>query len=117
SQRSVNRKSSSMWLKVLVVAAGVYIGLTLTDNIDSELIRGKNVIITGASTGIGEQMAYHYARLGAKLLITARREHVLQKVIERCKEIGGPEGEFHYFVADMADLSATKLLIEHAESV
>ena len=37
-------------------------------------------MITGASTGIGEQLAYEYSKLGAKVLITARREHVLQKV-------------------------------------
>ena len=36
--------------------------------------------MTGASTGIGEQMAYHYARFGANIVITARREKVLQQV-------------------------------------
>ena len=41
-------------------------------------------MITGASTGIGEQLAYEYSKLGAKVLITARREHVLQKVSEFC---------------------------------
>ena len=38
--------------------------------------------MTGASTGIGEQMAYHYARFGAQIVITARREGVLQEVSE-----------------------------------
>jgi len=38
------------------------------------------VLVTGASTGIGEQMAYHYARFGAEIVITARREKVLQQV-------------------------------------
>lgn len=36
--------------------------------------------MTGASTGIGEQLAYHYARLGAQLVITARRGNVLEQV-------------------------------------
>ena len=43
-------------------------------------MRGKRVVVTGASSGIGEQMAYHYARLGARLLITSRTEAKLQKV-------------------------------------
>ena len=43
-------------------------------------IEGKRVVITGASTGIGEQIAYQYAKLGAKILITARREGALQEV-------------------------------------
>ena len=48
----------------------------------SESLRGARVLVTGASTGIGEQMAYHYARFGAQIVITARRENVLQQVSE-----------------------------------
>uniref|UniRef100_A0A8C6ZAN9 11-beta-hydroxysteroid dehydrogenase 1 n=1 Tax=Nothoprocta perdicaria TaxID=30464 RepID=A0A8C6ZAN9_NOTPE len=40
----------------------------------------KRVIVTGASTGIGEQMAYHLARMGSHILVTARTEAKLQKV-------------------------------------
>ena len=39
----------------------------------AESVKGKNVVITGASTGIGEHLAYQYARLGANVVITARR--------------------------------------------
>lgn len=45
-----------------------------------EMLRGKRVIVTGASGGIGEQMAYHLARMEAHLLLTARTEAKLQKV-------------------------------------
>ena len=45
-----------------------------------EEIKGRRVVITGASAGIGEQIAYHYCRLGADLLITARTEAKLKKV-------------------------------------
>lgn len=44
------------------------------------MLKGKRVIVTGASTGIGEQMAYHLARMGSHILITARTEARLQKV-------------------------------------
>uniref|UniRef100_A0A452GP97 11-beta-hydroxysteroid dehydrogenase 1 n=1 Tax=Gopherus agassizii TaxID=38772 RepID=A0A452GP97_9SAUR len=44
------------------------------------MLKGKRVIVTGASTGIGEQMAYHLARMGAHVLVTARTEAKLQKV-------------------------------------
>ena len=43
-------------------------------------VKGKYVIITGASTGIGEELAYQYARLGANIVITARREQRLHEV-------------------------------------
>ena len=38
------------------------------------------MVITGASTGIGEQLAYEYAKLGANVFITARREKLLKQV-------------------------------------
>ena len=44
-------------------------------------VKDRRVVVTGASTGIGEQIAYHYAKFGARLLITARRGEVLEKVI------------------------------------
>lgn len=46
----------------------------------SESLRGARVVVTGASTGIGEELAYHYSRFGAQVVITARREKVLQQV-------------------------------------
>ncbi|XP_031665972.1 hydroxysteroid 11-beta-dehydrogenase 1-like protein [Oncorhynchus kisutch] len=46
----------------------------------SESVRCARVLVTGASTGIGEQVAYHYAKTGAQVVITARREYALQKI-------------------------------------
>ena len=46
------------------------------------MLRGKRVVVTGSSTGIGEQIAYHYARLGASVLVTARREAALKQVTQ-----------------------------------
>lgn len=40
----------------------------------------KVVWITGASSGIGEALAYQFAAEGAKLILSARRESELQKV-------------------------------------
>jgi len=44
------------------------------------MLNGKNVVITGGSAGIGQQLAYHYARMGARVLITSRTEADLKKV-------------------------------------
>uniref|UniRef100_A0A8C0IPS8 11-beta-hydroxysteroid dehydrogenase 1 n=1 Tax=Chelonoidis abingdonii TaxID=106734 RepID=A0A8C0IPS8_CHEAB len=49
-------------------------------NANHLMLKGKRVIVTGASTGIGEQMAYHLAQMGAHVLVTARTEAKLQKV-------------------------------------
>ncbi|GIY72118.1 hypothetical protein CDAR_94411 [Caerostris darwini] len=45
---------------------------------------GKVVWITGASTGLGEAMAYELASVGAKLILTARSKDLLQNVKDEC---------------------------------
>ena len=45
----------------------------------------KVIWITGASSGIGEQLAYTFAQTGAKLVLSARRENELKRVAENCK--------------------------------
>ena len=42
------------------------------------------VWITGASSGIGEALAYRYARAGAALVLSSRREAELQRVASGC---------------------------------
>lgn len=46
--------------------------------------RDKVVWITGASSGIGEGLAYEFARRGARLVLSARRADVLESVRQRC---------------------------------
>ncbi|XP_076882250.1 11-beta-hydroxysteroid dehydrogenase A-like [Bidens hawaiensis] len=57
----------------------------------SENVAGKVVLITGASSGIGEHLAYEYASRGACLALSARREERLREVADRCRHIGSPE--------------------------
>src|SRR5699024_7025482 len=48
---------------------------------------GKNIVITGASSGIGAQMAFEVARLGGYPILLARRENKLQDIAKRIKEM------------------------------
>ena len=41
---------------------------------------GKNVLVTGASRGIGRELALNYCRMGANVFITARDEKKLKEV-------------------------------------
>ncbi|KDP22587.1 hypothetical protein JCGZ_26418 [Jatropha curcas] len=65
--------------------------LSTYNKIFSEDVSGKVVLITGASSGIGEHLAYEYARRGACLALVARRKHRLQVVAAIAEEIGSPD--------------------------
>ncbi|XP_026783236.3 hydroxysteroid 11-beta-dehydrogenase 1-like protein [Pangasianodon hypophthalmus] len=78
-----------------------------------ESVKGMRVLVTGASTGIGEQVAYHYARMGAQIVITARREHVLKEVVKKCLDLGAQKAL--YIAADMAEISDAARAVEFAE--
>ncbi|XP_068665526.1 11-beta-hydroxysteroid dehydrogenase A-like [Aristolochia californica] len=64
---------------------------TLIRVVRAEDVRGKVVLITGASSGIGEQLAYEYARKGAFLVLAARREAALLQVAEKARSAGSPD--------------------------
>lgn len=62
-------------------------------------IQDKVVIITGASSGIGEATAKELAAKGAKLVLAARREDRLQKLKQEIESSGG---QAVYKVTDVA---------------
>uniref|UniRef100_A0A8K9UIS7 Uncharacterized protein n=1 Tax=Oncorhynchus mykiss TaxID=8022 RepID=A0A8K9UIS7_ONCMY len=67
---------------------------------DKTSVRCARVLVTGASTGIGEQVAYHHAKMGAQVVITARREYALQKVAANCTSLGAQKAL--YVTGDMS---------------
>jgi short-subunit dehydrogenase len=52
-------------------------------------LRGKVIVITGASSGFGKGAAIECARQGAKLVLAARRADVLEEVANECHAEGG----------------------------
>ena len=65
----------------------------------SETFRGKNIVICGGSTGIGEQLAYKFCEQGANVLVVARREWALKNVVKNCTRLGAASA--NYMIADL----------------
>lgn len=74
--------------------------------------KGKVVIITGASSGIGEATAKLLAKKGAKLVLAARRESKLIKLVD---EIKADSGEAVYFVTDVTKEEDNQNLVAFAK--
>lgn len=66
----------------------------------------KNILITGASSGIGEALAYNYAfKKVDNLFICGRNKERLEQVQKKCEELGTTT---HFKILDVADIKATK---------
>ncbi|XP_054984927.1 11-beta-hydroxysteroid dehydrogenase 1 isoform X2 [Sorex araneus] len=94
---------------VLVLASYYY---SARDEFRPEMLRGKRVIVTGASKGIGEEVAYHLARMGAHVVLTARSEGALQKVVSRCLELGAASA--HSVPGSMEDTTFAETFVDTA---
>ncbi|XP_050395992.2 3-oxoacyl-[acyl-carrier-protein] reductase FabG [Patella vulgata] len=64
-------------------------------------VAGKVVLITGASSGIGEGTALYLARAKCRLSLTGRKLERLQEVSKKCQELGLPEKDIFIIVGDM----------------
>jgi len=73
-------------------------------------LAGRVALVTGGGTGIGLEIARCMVAAGATVIITGRRESVLQ---ESAADLG--EGA-HYLVNDVSDLGGTEALIEQVEA-
>ncbi len=71
---------------------------------------GKVVIVTGASSGIGKACAFEFAKKGAKVVLAARREFELKKLVDQIAILGG---EASYLKTDVKLINDCKLLIDY----
>uniref|UniRef100_A0A8C5P7I1 11-beta-hydroxysteroid dehydrogenase 1 n=1 Tax=Leptobrachium leishanense TaxID=445787 RepID=A0A8C5P7I1_9ANUR len=104
--------------KLIVAVIGILAAFYFysgNDAFDPSTLKEKRVIVTGASSGIGEQMAYHLAKMGSHILITARTEDRLKKVVEKCVELGAASA--HYIPGSMDNMTFAKQVVHEAEGL
>jgi short-subunit dehydrogenase len=69
-----------------------------------------HVVVTGASSGIGEALAQEYLRRGASLTLVARRKELLEKLV------AGASNKTHLVQADLSDVARSTEWIAGAEA-
>ena len=73
-------------------------------------LEGKLALVTGGGTGIGLEIARCMATAGATVVITGRREEVLQGAVAELGEA------VHYLTNDICELDQLDGLVEHIEA-
>lgn len=70
-------------------------------------LEGKTILVTGASSGIGRSIAILCSKMGAKIVITARREEQLKATLSLM------QGEGVYYVADLTVQDGIENLVQN----
>ena len=77
--------------------------------------RGKNILLTGASSGLGRSFALQLADCGAAtLLLSARKQAELDQVAQDCQKIASGELHIKVILADLADPESVTQLARQA---
>lgn len=77
----------------------------------------KVIWITGASSGIGEALAYAFAQRSSKLILSARRESELNRVKTQCIELGAVAENVSVLPMDLANQDGMIALAEQANAL
>jgi short-subunit dehydrogenase len=78
-----------------------------------EQLRGRTALVTGATGGIGGQIARRLANEGMNVVVSGRREEVLTKLVAELSALGV---KAEAVPADLADLAQVDPLIERSEA-
>ena len=79
----------------------------------ADLLEGRVVLVTGASSGIGRESAKVMAGHGAKIVAAARREAKIAETVRQIKTAGGTAT---YVVTDVTDGGQVERAVQHAVS-
>ncbi len=77
-------------------------------------LKDKNVVVTGASKGIGYGVAIELAKAGAHVALVARSESLLEKCRQEIIENGG---KADVFTADLRSVESIRSCVDEIESV
>ena len=110
NEKTTSKSRSSINIIAIVIFIAVLLSYNYTDefntqsSVESEL-GTKNVVLCGASSGIGEEIAYYLSKHKVRnLILSARREEKLKRVAETCIRLGAQN--VHIVPADFSELDS-----------
>ena len=78
-----------------------------------DLLKNKTILITGGGTGLGKSMAARFGELGANLIISSRKQEVLEQAAEELRETGA---EVFPFSCDVRNPLEIDKLLQQSKS-
>ena len=105
-------RSCAVLLFLLPILLSIVPIFTITDGFDPSIVKGQRVLICGASGGIGEQMVYKYAELGAHIGLVARRKKQLEVVAKEALARGAAS-----VIVAPGDMSSEKSILNVVKQV
>ena len=81
---------------------------------NENVLQGRTAIITGASQGLGLEIAMRYVAAGASVIICARDEGMLSEAADVLKRSASNDQVIFHMVADVAESEAVDALIDFA---
>jgi thioester reductase-like protein len=79
----------------------------------SRSIEGKIILVTGASSGIGRELALKLGEAGGEVILVSRTREKLEEVAEQVRDVGGTA---HVHPADLSDVDAIERMAEEVLS-
>ncbi|AOF48774.1 SDR family oxidoreductase [Tetragenococcus halophilus] len=76
-------------------------------------LKNKVILVTGASSGLGEQICYEAAKRGAIIIVCARRIQLIGQVKEKCKQLS--QNEAYAFQLDVSDPDSIERMYERVK--
>src|SRR3989338_1707592 len=77
-----------------------------------DLLKNKTILITGGGTGLGKSMALRFAELGANIVITSRKQEVLEKAAGEIEKKGA---RVFFKTADVRNYDQVEAVFDEAE--
>jgi len=88
-----------------------YPGIDPVQHYKAQTYKDKVALITGASSGIGEEIAFQYARAGASIVLLARRQALLEEVQSAIKK-ELPHTQVLIFAVDVVDTKQVEAAVK-----